>query len=99
MSGIADIQLRQGDGYCAVEIRMKEDLWFEGRDHATPKELKEAVIAVFAGCVLKHTVGGVSRYQGGSSTSHIYFQQFKYQTCNLPASKAYYFQERTDVSR
>lgn len=65
----ADLQLRQGDGYCAVEIRMKAELWFEGRDHATPKELKEAAIAVFAGCVLKHTTGGVSRYHGRSLPS------------------------------
>ena len=86
MSETADIQLRQGDGYCAVEIRMKEDLWFEGRDHATPKELKEAAIAVFAGCVLKHTVGGVSRYQGGSFTQQIQFQYFTFPTCSLRGS-------------
>ena len=48
---------------------MKKELWFEGRDHATLRDLKEGAIAVFAGCVLRQKTGGVSRYQGRSLPS------------------------------
>ena len=86
----ADFQLRQGDGHCAIEVRLKEELWFEGRDHATLKDLKEGAIAIFAGCVLKRTVGGVSRYQGGFFTSYLQFQYLHFPLATYgTASKAY----------
>ena len=52
------------DGRCAIEIRLKEDLWYTGRDAASFRDLKEGAVTVFAGCAVRERTGGVSRFHG-----------------------------------
>ena len=57
-------EMSAADGWCAIEVRFDDDLWFSGRDHATLNDLKAGATAVFAGCLVRHRKGGVSKHHG-----------------------------------